>query len=41
MVLNERKCHFMCLGNNTENETFLFITYLWKMAKNKNFSVLK
>ena len=24
MVLNERKCHFMCLGNNTENETFLF-----------------
>ena len=24
MVLNAGKCHFMCLGNNTENETFLF-----------------
>ena len=24
MVLNARKYHFMCLGNNTENNTFLF-----------------
>ena len=24
MVLNTRKCHFMCLGKNTENETFIF-----------------
>ena len=24
MVLDAGKCHFMCLGNNTENETFLF-----------------
>ena len=25
MVLNAGKCHFICLGNNTENETFLFL----------------
>ena len=24
MVLNIGKCHFMCLGKNTENETFIF-----------------
>ena len=24
MGLNEEKCHFMCLGIKTENETFLF-----------------
>ena len=24
MVLNAGKCHFTCLGNNTEKETFLF-----------------
>ena len=24
MVLNAGKCHFMCLGKNTENETFSF-----------------
>ena len=24
MVLNAVKCHFICLGNNTENENFLF-----------------
>ena len=34
-VLNAGKCHFMCLGNNTENETFL-----WKMAKNQKSSLL-
>ena len=22
MVLNSGKCHFMCLGKNTENETY-------------------
>ena len=24
MVLNAGKCHFICLGNNNENEVFLF-----------------
>ena len=24
MVLNSGKCHFMCLGKNTENETYFF-----------------
>ena len=24
MLLNAGKCHFVCLGNNTENETFSF-----------------
>ena len=24
MVLNQVKCHFMCLGRNTEKETFVF-----------------
>ena len=24
MVLNGGKCYFICLGNNTENETFIF-----------------
>ena len=24
MVSNAVKCHFICLGNNTENENFLF-----------------
>ena len=24
VVLNAGKCHFMCLGKNTENETFIF-----------------
>ena len=24
IVLNAAKCHFMCLGKNTENETFIF-----------------
>ena len=24
MVLNAGKCHFMFLGNNTQNQTFLF-----------------
>ena len=25
MLLKQDKCHFMCLGKNTENETFLKI----------------
>ena len=33
MVLNARKCHFMCLGNNTENETFLFHNILMENSK--------
>ena len=24
MVLNSGNCHFMCLGNNTESETYFF-----------------
>ena len=24
MVLNAGKCHFKCLGKNTENKTFIF-----------------
>ena len=24
MVLNAGKCNFICLGKNTENETFIF-----------------
>ena len=24
MVLNSGECHFMCLGKNTENETYFF-----------------
>ena len=24
MLLNSGKCHFMCLGKNTENETYFF-----------------
>ena len=24
MLLNAGKCHFMCLGKNTENETFIY-----------------
>ena len=24
MILNEEKCHFISLGKNTENETFIF-----------------
>ena len=36
MVLNAGKCHLMCLGNSTENETFLFHNILWKIARTKN-----
>ena len=33
MVLNAGKCHFMCLGNNTENKTFLFHNILMENSK--------
>ena len=33
MVLNADKCHFMCLGNNTGNETFLFHNILLENSK--------
>ena len=33
MDLNARKCHFMCLGKNTENETFIFKDTLMSNSK--------
>ena len=33
LVLNPGKCHFMCLENNTENETFLFYNILMENSK--------
>ena len=36
MVLNAGKCHFMCLGNNTENKTFLFHNILMENSKEQN-----
>ena len=36
MVLNAGKCHFMCLGNNTENKTFLFHNILMESSKEQN-----
>ena len=33
MVLNAGKCHFMSLGNNTENEKFLFHNILMENSK--------
>ena len=33
MVLNAGKCHFMCLVNNAENETFLFHNILMENSK--------
>ena len=33
VVLNAEKCHFMCLENNTENETFLFRNILIENSK--------
>ena len=33
MVLNAGKYHFMCLRNNTENETFLFHNILMENSK--------
>ena len=33
MVLDAGKCHFMFLGYNTENETFLFHNILMENSK--------
>ena len=33
MVLNSGKCHFMCLGQNTWNETFVFDNIEMKNSK--------
>ena len=33
MVLNAGKYHFMCLGNNTVTETFLFHNILMENSK--------
>ena len=38
MVLNAGKCHFMCLGKNTENETFTFKNTI--MNNNKEEKIL-
>ena len=38
MIFNAGKCHFMCLWNNTENETFLFHNILMENSKEpKNY----
>ena len=37
MVLNVEKCHFICLGNNTENEAFLFHNILMENSKEHKF----
>ena len=34
-VLNAGKCHFMCLGKNTENETFTFKDIIMNSSKYK------
>ena len=33
MTLNAGKCHFMCLGKDTANETFIFKTLVMKNNK--------
>ena len=33
MVLNSGKCHFMCLGQNTVNETFVYDNIEMKNSK--------
>ena len=33
MALNARKCHFMCLGKDTRNETFIFKGLVTKNCK--------
>ena len=38
MVLNAENCHSMCLGDNTEDETFLFHNIL--MANSKEQKIL-
>ena len=36
MVLNLVKCHFMCLGQNTVNETFVYDNIEMKNSKEEN-----
>ena len=38
LVLNAGKCHFMCLGNNVENEAFLFHNILRENSKEQKNS---
>ena len=33
MALNSGKCHFMCLGKDTRNETFIFKGLVMKNSK--------
>ena len=33
MVLNQGECHFMCLGRNTENQTFVFKIKIMKNSE--------
>ena len=33
MTLNAGKCHFMCLGKDTSNETFIFKNFLMNNSK--------
>ena len=41
MMLNAGKCHFMCLGNNAENEAVLFHNILRENSKEqKNLGVI-
>ena len=35
MVLNSGKCHFMCLGQNILNETFVYDNIEMKNSKEK------
>ena len=37
MVFNQGKCNFMCLGRNTENETFVFKNKIIKNCEKQNF----
>ena len=36
MVLNADKCHFMCLGKDTENETFIFNKFILNSSNEDN-----
>ena len=36
MVLNSGKCHFMCLGQNTVNETSVYDNIELKNSKKEN-----
>ena len=35
MVLNSKKCHFMCIGRDVENETFTFKDVCYRNSKDK------